>query len=197
MRDLRKICIFCGSRFGAQETYREATIRLARLLAEQNIGLVYGGASVGLMGLLADTMEAHGGEVIGVIPQWLVDKEVARTTLADLRIVGSMHERKAVMAELSDAFIALPGGFGTLEEIFEALTWNQLALQDKPCGLLNVAGFYDQLLRFLQHAVSERLLHPAYAAMLHTADTPEQLLIHLQQSELPHVAKWTDALAQR
>jgi uncharacterized protein (TIGR00730 family) len=142
------------------------------------------------MGLLARTMEENGGEVIGVIPQYLVDKEVARTELADLRIVGSMHERKALMAELSDAFIALPGGLGTLEELFEALTWNQLGIQDKPCGVLNVAGFYDSVRMFLHHAVAEGFIRPEHAAMLLISETPENLLEQLRGFHAPNSQKW-------
>ncbi|MDX1934848.1 MAG: TIGR00730 family Rossman fold protein [Capsulimonadales bacterium] len=190
MRPLRRIGVFCGSSSGARPEYREAAVDLARFLAAEGIGLVYGGANLGTMGLLAETMQNAGGDVIGVIPQSLVDKEIARRELADLRIVGSMHERKALMADLSDAVIALPGGLGTLDELFETLTWNQLDLQQKPCGLLNVAGFYDGLIAFLSHAVRERFLRPEHAAMLRVANTPDALIEELRHFEPPRLGKW-------
>ncbi len=150
---MNRISIFCGSSNGTRPEYLQVARRTGSLLADRGIGLVYGGANVGLMGAVADAALAKGGYVIGVIPRALVEKEVAHKHLTDLRVVGSMHERKATMAELSDAFIALPGGFGTMEEFVEVLTWSQLGLHAKPCGLLNVSGYYDPLLAFFRHAV--------------------------------------------
>jgi uncharacterized protein (TIGR00730 family) len=152
---LNRVCVYCGSREGAKPLYAEAARSFGAALAKSGLGLVYGGGRLGLMGVVADAVLANGGSVTGVIPRALVSKEVAHLDLKDLRIVGSMHERKALMAELADAFVALPGGFGTLEEIFEVLTWSQLRFHQKPCGFLNVAGFYDQLFSFLDHAVAE------------------------------------------
>src|ERR671932_40439 len=143
---MRRLCVYAGSNAGARPEYARAAEELARELVARGIGLVYGGGRVGLMGVLADTVLAGGGEAIGVIPQALVDREVGHQGLTELRVVGSMHERKALMAELADAFVALPGGYGTWEEFFEIVTWVQLGLHPKPCGLLNVAGYYDPLL---------------------------------------------------
>ena len=154
----KRICVFCGSSPGRGDTYRDAAARLGRLLAESGIGVVYGGASVGTMGVVADAALGAGGEVVGVIPQALVDREVAHTGLTDLHVVADMHERKALMAELSDGFIALPGGAGTLEELFEVWTWAQLGLHTKPIGLLDVAGFYEPLAVLLDHMVAEGFL---------------------------------------
>ena len=175
-----RVCVFIGSKPGRDPAYADAARELARLLSERGIGLVYGGASVGLMGEVADTMAGLGGEVIGVIPQHLVDREVANTQIADLRVVGSMHERKALMAELSDGFITLPGGLGTLEELFEILTWNILGIYQKPCALLNVGGYYDGLARFLDHAADEGFILPADRAALVVSDDPEVVLDSLE-----------------
>ena len=155
---MRRICVFSGSSPGHRPVYREAAATLGGLFAREGIGLVYGGAAVGLMATVADAARTAGGEVIGVIPQSLVEREVAHTGLDDLRVVGSMHERKALMAELSDAFVALPGGIGTLEEIFEVWTWGQLGSHSKPCAFLNTQGFYNRLLDFLDHVVDEAFL---------------------------------------
>src|SRR5579871_639763 len=149
MTTLRRVCVFCGSSSGLRSSYAEAARRLGWTLAGHKVGLVYGGGKVGLMGTVADAVLERGGEAIGVIPQPLVAREIAHPGLTELRIVSSMHERKALMADLSDAFIALPGGYGTLEEFAEALTWSQLGIHKKPCGLLNVAGYYDNLIAFL------------------------------------------------
>lgn len=167
---LKRICVFCGSNTGARPAYALAARELASLMARQRTGLVYGGGNVGLMGILADAMIEAGGEVIGVIPASLVAREVAHSGLTELRVVQTMHERKALMNELSDAFIAMPGGFGTLDEFFEILTWSQLGIHGKPSGLLNVAGYYDDLLVMLDHAVSEKLLRPEHRALI-LADT--------------------------
>jgi uncharacterized protein (TIGR00730 family) len=191
-----RLCIFCGSSPGARPDYAEATAELARLLAQRGIGVVYGGASVGLMGLLADTALDAGGEVIGVIPAALEAKEIAHPGLTDLHVVGSMHERKALMAELSDGFVALPGGSGTLEELFEVFTWSQLGLHRKACALLNVAGYYDGLQTFLDHAVNERFLRAEHRAMLLCEDTPAAVLDALERFEAPAVDKWLDRTAQ-
>jgi uncharacterized protein (TIGR00730 family) len=191
-----RLCIFCGSSPGARPDYAAATQELAKLLAQRGIGIVYGGASVGLMGLLADTALAAGGEVVGVIPAALQRKEIGHTGLTHLEVVGSMHERKALMAELSNGFIALPGGSGTLEELFEVFTWSQLGLHRKACALLNTAGYYAGLETFLDHAVNERFLRPEHRAMLLCEDTPEAVLDALDRFEPPVVDKWLDRAAQ-
>jgi uncharacterized protein (TIGR00730 family) len=191
-----RLCIFCGSSPGARPEYAEATVELAQLLAARGIGIVYGGASVGLMGLLADTAMEAGGEVVGVIPNALERKEIARRGLTELHIVGSMHERKALMAELSDGFIALPGGSGTLEELFEVFTWSQLGLHRKACALLNVAGYYDGLASFLDHAVDERFLRAEHRAMLLCERTPTAVVEALETFDVPIVDKWIDRPSQ-
>jgi uncharacterized protein (TIGR00730 family) len=166
--------------------------RLGTSLARAGLGLVYGGAKVGLMGALADAVVAGGGEAIGVIPRALVDKELAHPNLTELRVVASMHERKQQMEELSDAFVALPGGMGTLEEMAEILTWAQLGIHRKPCGLLNVEGYYDRLTHFLDHAVAERFITPEHRAMLVVAQAPEELLRAFAAYSAPTVKKWVD-----
>jgi hypothetical protein len=176
MKAMKRICVFCGSSPGASPAYAEAATRLGTLLAERHIGLVFGGGRVGMMGQLAQAALANGAEVIGVIPRALHERNVAFTGLRDLRVVASMHERKALMAELADAFMALPGGLGTLEELFEVLTWGQLGMHHKPCGLLNVAGYFSPLLAFLDRVVSEGFLDAAHRAMIMSADQPEELL---------------------
>ena len=159
---IKRVCVFCGSSPGARPAYAAAAAALSQCLVARGITIVYGGGNVGLMGVLADTARAAGGEVIGVIPRALVAKEVAHTELPDLRIVESMHERKALMADLSDAFIAMPGGYGTFEEFCEILTWTQLGLQRKPCGILNIEGYYDHLLQMFDHAVAEQFVKPVH-----------------------------------
>lgn len=188
----RRICVFCGSSSGARESYATATASLARHLVEKGIAIVYGGGKVGLMGKLADAALEAGGEVIGVIPQSLVEKEVAHSRLSDLQVVGSMHERKARMAELSDAFIALPGGYGTFEEFCEVLTWTQLGLQRKPCGILNIDGYYDRLLALFDHAVEERFLKPVHRGIVLSDSRPESLVSRLLEFEAPSADKWID-----
>ena len=190
--ELRRLCVFCGSSVGGSRVYAEGAAALGRALVAANVGLVYGGGSIGLMGVLADTMLAAGGHVVGVIPQSLLDLEVGHRGLSDLRVVGSMHERKALMAELADAFVALPGGIGTLEEFFEAWTWTQLGVHAKPCGLLNVAGYYAPLLACIDHMVAERFLHPAYRAMVLVEDEPAALLARLAAYTPPDVPRWLD-----
>ncbi len=176
MSGLRSVCVFSGSSPGARPSYTETATALGREVATRGMRLVYGGASVGLMGAVADAALAAGGEVVGVIPQHLVDREVAHDGLTELRVTGSMHERKALMADLADGFVALPGGLGTLEELAEILTWSQLGLQSKPCGLLDVEGFFDPLLAFLDHTVTERFVSTEHRALVLAADRPDALL---------------------
>jgi uncharacterized protein (TIGR00730 family) len=190
---LNSLCVFCGSNSGASPAYAEAAARLGRTLAARGLNLVYGGGRVGLMGVVADAALAAGGRVTGVIPEALATRELAHAALSDLRVVGSMHERKALMSELSDGFIALPGGIGTLEEWFEVWTWSQLGFQPKPCGLLNVAGYYDHLLAFLDHMTAERFLTDIHRGMAVVDDDPERLLDRLAAWQPPRARKWIDA----
>ncbi|MFY9222564.1 MAG: TIGR00730 family Rossman fold protein [Blastocatellia bacterium] len=155
---MRRICVFCGSTFGAKEQYKKAARELGQLMAKKNIGLVYGGGNVGLMGEIANAVIKADGEAIGVIPNFMVEKELAHRQLTELKVVNSMHERKALMAELSDGFIALSGGIGTFEELFEILTWRQLGIHNKPCGILNVANYYDKLIDFINYSVTEEFV---------------------------------------
>ena len=189
---MRRVCVYAGSNPGSGPAYADAARALASLLAERGIGLVYGGGKVGLMGVLADTALAAGGEVIGVMPQALVDREIGHRGLTELRIVDSMHERKASMADLSDAFVAVPGGIGTLEELIEVYTWSQLGIHNKPCGVLNVRGYYDALAAFLDHAVQEAFLRPQHRAVLSVAADPGELLDQLAAFEPPRVRKWLE-----
>jgi uncharacterized protein (TIGR00730 family) len=178
---LRSVCVFCGSSVGVRPEFAQAAEEMGRLLAERQIRVVYGGGNVGLMGALANAALAAGGQVIGVIPQMLVDRELAHTGLTELRIVLSMHERKALMAELSDAFIALPGGLGTFEELFEVLTWAQLGIHNKPCGCLNVLAYFDALLALLNQAIAEGFLHQRH--LLSWSHDPQELLTMLQRHQ--------------
>jgi uncharacterized protein (TIGR00730 family) len=187
-----RVCVFAGSSAGSRPAYREAAERLGLALVARGMGLVYGGAHVGLMGVLADTVLHAGGEAIGVIPESLVAKEIAHDRLTELRVVASMHERKATMAALSDAFIAMPGGWGTWEECFEILTWSQLGLHKKPCGLLNADGYFDRLLAFVRHAVDEGFVRREHASMMSVADAPDALLDQLAAYTPPRVDKWID-----
>ena len=190
---MRRICVFCGSSPGARPAYGEAAEELGRVLVAERIGLVYGGGKVGLMGRLADAVLAEGGEAIGVLPRALVEKEIGHAGLSDLRVVGSMHERKALMADLADGFVALPGGLGTVEELFEVYTWAQLGLHRKPCALLDVEGYYDGIARFLAQAVEERFLREDHRAMLIVEREPNALLERLRRFEPEAVApKWID-----
>jgi uncharacterized protein (TIGR00730 family) len=179
---MKRLCVFCGSSEGARPAYADAARRLGAELVARKIGLVYGGCGVGLMGVLADAVLGLGGEVVGVIPEPLVTRELAHTGLTELRVVASMHERKATMVSLSDGFIALPGGLGTLDEMFEILTWAQLGIHEKPVGALNVDGYWDGLKRLLSHAVEERFVRPEYAALLLFADSPVDLLDRLDRN---------------
>lgn len=187
---IQRVCVFCGSNTGSEERYAEAARELGRLLAREGIGLVYGGGSVGLMGQLADAVLSAGGEVIGVIPHALWAREVGHRGLTQLHIVETMHERKAMMAELSDAFIALPGGLGTLEEIFEIWTWAQLGLHAKPLGFLDVNGFYTPLMQFLDRAARERFLRTEHRAIAVVENDPEALLRRFDSWKPPRVQKW-------
>lgn len=193
MSEIRKLAVFCGSSAGARPAYIDGARSFGRLLAERGIGVVYGGSNVGLMAALANEVADNLGEVIGVIPRALVEREVANTSLDDLRIVGSMHERKALMAELCDGFVALPGGIGTLEEFFEVWTWAQLGMHDKPCGLLNIAGYFDPLLAFVDRAVDERFVRLAHRSMVIVEEDAERLLDRFASYEPPRVAKWINA----
>ena len=193
MTSLRTVCVFSGSSPGARPSYAVAAEALGREVATRGMRLVYGGASVGLMGTVADAALAAGGEVVGVIPQHLVDREVAHPGLTELRITTSMHERKALMADLSDGFVALPGGFGTLEELAEILTWSQLGLQSKPSGLLDVEGFFEPLLTFFDHTVTERFVSARHRALLLSAEEPAALLDRLADWRPdPAATKWLD-----
>jgi uncharacterized protein (TIGR00730 family) len=187
---MKRICVFAGSSAGCRPIYRTAAEELGRALAMRELGLVYGGARVGLMGVLADTVLASHGHVTGVIPAALVAKEVAHNDLSDLRVVSSMHERKATMADLADGFIALPGGWGTLDEFFEILTWGQLGLHQKPCGLLNVQGYFDRLLSFVGHSIDEGFVGREYGSMISVSSSPGALLDMLASYEPPTVEKW-------
>jgi uncharacterized protein (TIGR00730 family) len=177
---MKRICVFCGSSPGARPEYVQAARQLGAILARRKIGLVFGGGRVGMMGQLAKSALENGGDVIGVIPKELHERKVAFTGLSDLRVVGSMHERKMLMAELADGFMALPGGLGTLEEIFEIVTWAQLGMHHKPCGLLNVAGYFTPLLSFLDQVVAQQFLDAAHRSMILTAEDPEELLRHFE-----------------
>ncbi len=188
----RRICVFCGSSSGVRPVYATAAREMGRLLASRGIGLVYGGGNVGLMGVIADAVLEAGGEVTGVIPHALAAREVAHKGLTTLHLVSSMHERKAMMAELAESFLAMPGGFGTYEEFFEAVTWTQLGLHRKACGLLNVAGFYDPMVAFIDQAVADGFIRPEHRAAIVVNDDPARLLDRLTTHELPVVTKWID-----
>lgn len=190
---IARLCVYCGSRPGRLPAYAEAARVLARLLVQRGIGIVYGGARVGVMGALADAALEAGGEVVGVIPRALAKEELAHTGLTELIVTDSMHARKTVMAEKADAFVALPGGIGTLEELFEVWTWTQLGFQHKPCGLLNVAGYYTGLLAFIEHAVGEDYLRPSHRQILSVESEPEALLERLLAYTPSGDQKWLRA----
>jgi uncharacterized protein (TIGR00730 family) len=190
---MNNVCVFCGSSAGRTSAYADAARRFGAALAHRRLGLVYGGGHIGLMGVLADAVLAAGGAAVGVIPRFLVEKELAHARLTEIVVVETMHERKAEMADRADAFAVLPGGFGTGDELFEALTWSQLGLHAKPIGLLNVASFFDPLLQWLDHMVRERFLRPEHRALVLTAAEPDELLEALERwrpAESP--GKWLD-----
>jgi uncharacterized protein (TIGR00730 family) len=189
---LARVCVFCGSSDGFRPRFREAAAEFGALLAAEGIGLVYGGGGTGLMGAVADAVLHHGGEVIGVIPESLVAREVAHRTLHDLRVVQSMHERKALMADLSDGFVALPGAFGTLDEFCEIITWAQLGIHNKPCGLWNVDQFWDPLLAMFAHSEHEGFLKPAHRQMVLAEDDPRRLLQRLKDHTATVEDKWRE-----
>jgi uncharacterized protein (TIGR00730 family) len=189
---IESICVFCGSSSGSQDAYRAAAEAVGKRLAERKLRLVFGGGSCGLMGVVADAAIAAGGQVTGVIPKAIERREFAHRGLSDLRVVDSMHQRKAMMAELSDGFIALPGGLGTLEELFEVLTWAQLGIHEKPVALLNVAGYFDPLLALLDHHVREGFLRPEHHALLMHGDDIDDLLERMAKHEPTIVDKWLD-----
>jgi hypothetical protein len=187
---IKKICVYCGSSPGKNPAYLQAAESLARVMCERGIGLVYGGAAIGVMGAVANAVLEGGGEAIGIIPSSLAVKEVAHSNLTELHVVASMHDRKAMMAELSDGFIALPGGWGTLEEIFEILTWAQLGFHHKPCGLLNVGGYYDGLIGFLDNAFEQQFVNELCRPMLMKSREPASLLDQFAEYRAPKVRKW-------
>lgn len=189
---MQRICVFCGSSAGAQPEYAEAARQLGAVLAGRGAGLVYGGGRVGLMGVVADAVLAAGGPVTGVIPRFLFTKEIDHKGVTDLRVVGTMHERKALMADLADGFVALPGGFGTLDEFCEIITWAQLGLHRKPCGLLNVAGYYDSFLAFLDRAAADGFIQPAFRALVLADDDAERLLDRMAQYQPPQAPRWLE-----
>ncbi len=189
---LSSICVFCGSSAGNRPEYAAMAVLLGEFLLEKQVTLVYGGANVGLMGILADTMLAGGGKVIGVMPRSLVEREVAHNNLTAMHIVGGMQERKALMADFSDAFLALPGAFGTLDELFEVLTWNQLGIVNKPVGLLNISGFFTHLVAMLDHAVAERFLRPEHRGMLQIDEDLPRLWTKLERYEPLRAEKWIE-----
>lgn len=190
MTSIKSICVYCGSSLGRAEAYRDGATALAEALVRRDMRLVYGGASIGLMGTLADRMLQLGGQVIGVIPKALAHKEIAHPHLTELHITQSMHDRKRLMAQLADGFIALPGGIGTLEELFEIWTWAQLGFHDKPCGLLNVGGYFDALIQFLDHVTSEHFVKSEHRSMLLVETQAEPLLERYIQYQAPSVRRW-------
>lgn len=192
-RRFQRICVFCGSNPGARPSYCQAARELGRELVARGIDLVYGGAGIGCMGALADSVLAAGGQVLGVMPRALIEKEIAHQGLSELHVVESMHERKATMAELSDGFIALPGGMGTFEEFFEVLTWGQLGMHSKPCGLLDVEGYYRLLAAFLDHARQELFFKREHRDMVLRAGNPAELLDSMAAYEPKAVHKWITA----
>ncbi len=192
---LRSICLFCGSSPGVDPAFKLAAAQLGTMLAHQNIRLIYGGGHVGLMGVAADACLKAGGEVVGIIPKKLMEKEVGHAGLTQMHVVDTMHERKALMTQLSDAFIALPGGYGTLDELFEALTWQQLAYHLLPVGILNVSGFFDHLVQFLDHARDQRLLRDAHRDSLLVDTDLAQLIARMQSFVPPNNEKWLDRAA--
>lgn len=188
---MKRLCVYCGSNNGSRPSYAIAARDLADVLVRHEIELVYGGADKGIMGVIADAVLERGGKVHGVIPKMLCDKEMAHQGLTELHVVSSMHARKSMMAALSDGFIAMPGGFGTLEEIIEIITWGQLRFHDKPCGLLNIDGYFDHLLSYLDHASAEGFLRAENRQMLLCERTATRLIQQFERYAAPHVEKWT------
>jgi uncharacterized protein (TIGR00730 family) len=195
MSKLRRICVYCGSNAGNDPAHRAAAHDLGAFLARSGIGLVYGGGNVGLMGSVADGALSQNGEVIGVIPKSLMEKELGHGGVTELHVVTSMHERKQMMVDLSDGFIALPGGFGTLDELFETLTWLQLSFHDKPVGLLNVGGFFDGLIEFIDHMSRSGFLKPEHARCVLVENDPTQLLAAMESFRPPNLGKWIEKMA--
>jgi uncharacterized protein (TIGR00730 family) len=193
MATLRRVCVFCGSKAGVRAEYRLAARAMAAALLVEDIGLVYGGGGIGLMGEVADGVLAGGGEVIGVIPRHMTSREVAHQGIPDLRVVGSMHERKMLMYDLADGFVALPGGLGTLEELFEVTTWSQLGLHVKPTGLLDVGGYFSLLTGFLDHTVAEGFVNSEHRRLLMVEEEPESLLARLAAFEPPPLPRCLDS----
>ena len=189
---IQSLCVFCGANHGKRPAYREAAHTVGELLAQREITLIYGGGNVGLMGSLADACLASGGRVVGVIPKALAEKEIAHNGLTELRVVSSMHERKALMADLADAFLTLPGGFGTWDEFCEALTWSQLGLQKKACAFLNVEGYYDALFALAERAAEDGFIRPEHRQLLLVDTDAQRLLDRLQNFKAPYVPKWVD-----
>lgn len=187
---MRTVCVFCGSSEGAREDYAAAARGLGRAMAGRGLKLVFGGGQVGLMGVVANAVMEAGGEAVGVMPKALLEKEIGHQRLTDLHVVGTMHERKALMAELSDAFVALPGGYGTFEEFLEVLTWAQLSLHEKPCGLLNVSGFYEPLISLFDRAVSEGFVRADHRSLALLEENPEKMLDLLENHNPPATEKW-------
>jgi uncharacterized protein (TIGR00730 family) len=190
---LRRLCVYCGSAFGARDSYREGATRLGNLIAERDLELVYGGGRVGLMGTIADGVLAAGGRVIGVIPRALMDRELGHKGIQDLRVVADMHERKMMMADLADGFVAMPGGWGTLEELTEMLTWLQLGIHAKPIGLLNLEGYFDGFLTFAETMITERFVRPEHRSLFSVEADPAALLERLMAPGAPPIDKWFDA----
>lgn len=193
---MKRICVFCGSSVGSNEIYKTEAARLGKVLADQQIELVYGGGNVGLMGIIADSILENGGVCIGVIPKSIADLEIAHKQLTQLHIVDSMHERKLLMGELSDAFIAMPGGFGTLDELSEVLTYNQLRIYDKPMGLLNTEGYFNGLLKFFNHAVNENFVREEHRNNIIVSNDPSELISQLKDYEPVVIKKWIDDIKE-
>jgi uncharacterized protein (TIGR00730 family) len=187
---MKRVCVFCGSSPGALPIYQQAASTVGRLLVEKGYGVVYGGGHVGLMGALAEGVLSAGGEITGIIPRSLFEKEIGNSDLKDLRIVGSMHERKALMGDLSDAFMALPGGFGTFEEFFEVVTWSQLGVHRKACGLLNINGFYDSLLAMCDHATAQGFIREVDRKLIVDDQDPQVLIQRIASFTVPESTKW-------
>jgi uncharacterized protein (TIGR00730 family) len=189
---IQALCVFCGANYGKRPSYREAALRVGEALAQRGITLVYGGGNVGLMGALADACLGARGRVVGVIPRALAEKEIAHRNISEMHVVGSMHERKALMADLADAFLTLPGGFGTWDEFCEALTWSQLGLQKKACAFLNIEGYYDALLAMAERAAEDGFIRAEHRELLLVDTEPERIIDRLQTYEVPYVPKWVD-----